>query len=403
MTRLLYLGFAFPPGVQALHPTLNVAGHAFETQMVGALRAHFEIRSVGLLPAEVSSTAISDTSPGVDHDVVLIEKRPELLSRARALARLKKQYLEWRAAGWVPEAVLVYNLSPVYNGFIRWLRRQSACPRLVLLLLDSPTLGEHTPPWKKFRHRFKPLTYFEDEMIGYFHACVGLSPAVERFFSARQIPFLWMPGGCTPSRANALVARAESVITGNPIQFGYFGWLGPHTGIQELLKVFCATELPNQLHVCGGGKAEGLIANQANADTRIKFHGLLPTGDACLQLAQSWDVLINPRPAIRGNENNFPSKIFDYALTGRAILSTRLAGIEHVLGPEAFYFDERDFAASLRSQLLAIAAISRAELRRRGAAIRARIITDYNWSRQAGAMAEFIRDPGLKLQGGRVT
>ncbi len=391
VSRLLYLGFAFPPGLQAVHPTLNVAGHAFETQMIAALRDHFEIRSTGLLPVEVKPGISPESSPGVNHDLLLIEKPPEVVSRQRALAQLKRQYIRWRDEGWIPDAVMVYNLSPVYSGFIRWLKRQSPRPKLVLLLLDSPTLGERLSALKKLRYRLKPLTYPEDEMLGCFDACVGLSPAVERYFSPRQIPFLWMPGGCTPSRADSLVRADDASANVLPIRFGFFGWLGPHTGILELLEVFRGTRFPNALHICGGGKAESVVANAAVDDKRIQFHGLLPTPDDCLQLAQSWDVLINPRPAIRGNENNFPSKIFDYALCGCSILSTRLAGIERVLGPEAFYFDERDFAASLRSQLLAIADMSRAELRRRGSALRARIARDYSWSRQASEIAQFLQ------------
>ena len=53
--RLLYLGFAFPPGVQSRFPGINPAGHRFETEMITALRRHFEIRSVGLLPFEISA------------------------------------------------------------------------------------------------------------------------------------------------------------------------------------------------------------------------------------------------------------------------------------------------------------------------------------------------------------
>jgi hypothetical protein len=41
----LYLGFAFPPGVAAFHPGINLAGHALETQMIAELRRYFDIPS----------------------------------------------------------------------------------------------------------------------------------------------------------------------------------------------------------------------------------------------------------------------------------------------------------------------------------------------------------------------
>jgi len=91
-----------------------------------------------------------------------------------------------------------------------------------------------------------------------------------------------------------------------------------------------------------------------------------------------------------GNENNFPSKIFEYARCGRAILTTRMAGVDTVLGPEAFYFDTNEFKENLGDKLLELAGMRRAELRRRGIALRERVTVHYSWPKQAAAMAEFI-------------
>src|SRR5882724_4849425 len=166
MTRLLYLGFAFPPGMQAMFPGINPAGHAFETQMVAALRAHFEICSVGVLPLKVPRlTAGADPASGVEHKLVLLERAPELFHRYRSLAQLKRQYRRWQAEGGTPDAVLAYNLSPIYNNFVRWLKKQGSPPKLVLLLLDSSRLGKPTPPLKRLRRRLKPLVIPDDEMI----------------------------------------------------------------------------------------------------------------------------------------------------------------------------------------------------------------------------------------------
>src|SRR5689334_4791826 len=100
--RLLYLGFAFPPGVAALHPGINPAGHALETQMLGELREQFEVRSTGVLPLQPPAIEAADPASGVAHDLILVEKPPELFHRFRSLACLKTQYRRWRDAGWVP-------------------------------------------------------------------------------------------------------------------------------------------------------------------------------------------------------------------------------------------------------------------------------------------------------------
>ena len=86
--------------MQALFPGVNPAGHGFETQMVAALRAHFEIKSVGVLPMECLPVP-SNTEPasGVAHELVLLDKSPEIWHRLRSLVRLKRQYRRWHAAG----------------------------------------------------------------------------------------------------------------------------------------------------------------------------------------------------------------------------------------------------------------------------------------------------------------
>ena len=103
-------------------------------------------------------------------------------------------------------------------------------------------------------------------------------------------------------------------------------------------------------------------------------------------------MLVKPRPSVPGNDNNFSSKVFEYALSGRAILTSRLSGVDAVLGNEAFYFDEHDFDRGLRAALKQVAATPRAELRRRGAAIQERLLTQFTWAQQGQKLAGFLCD-----------
>lgn len=350
------------------------------------LRRHFEVRSTGVLPLAPPVIEAADPASGVAHDLILLEKPPELFHRFRSLACLKAQYRRWRAAGWEPEVVLVYNLSPIYNQFLLWLRRLPKCPKLVLLLLDSPNLGVPIRRWKQFRRRFKPMHMPDSEMIWQFDACIGLSRVTEKYFRPRNVPFLWMPGGCTPARACSDLITSHRNGT---VRLGYFGALAEHAGVCPFIETLLATEIPASLEVCGYGKLSDTLSTIASRNSRLKFHGLLTPPD-CLSFGRSCDLLVNPRPASHGNENNFSSKLFDYALSGRAILTSQLSGVEEVLGPEAFYFDPHDFKNSLRRKLLAVANTPRAELDRRGEAIQQRVISHFSWGKQGARLANFL-------------
>jgi len=399
--RLLYLGFAFPPGMAALHPGRNPAGHALETQMVAELRRYFEVRSVGILPMEPEQTDLADPASGIAHELLLQERAPELWHRFVSLARLKREYRAWSASGWEPDAVLVYNLSPVYNQFLRWLQRQPCRPKLVLLLADSSNLGQPTRRLKAFRRRLKPMFTPDADMITRFDACVGLSRGVQRYFEPRQIPFLWMPGGCNPSRAVRDHKPNHSEPSQAARRFGYFGSLGAHSGVRQLLKAFQACDIPATLEICGYGKMNEALAKLLQGHSRVIYHGL-KTPEQCLHFGRSCHVLVNPRPATHGNENNFASKLFDYALCGRAIMTTWMSGVQEVLGPEAFYLDAHDLENDLQRELVRIATLPRVELNRRGEAIQSRVLSGFSWQVQAGQLAGFLRDtcrlPALPLE-----
>jgi glycosyltransferase involved in cell wall biosynthesis len=383
--RLLYLGFAFPPGVQHLHPGTNPAGHRFETAMVRGLMRFFEVRSVGWLPFEVTvEPQAAQRSPGLDHSLVLADKPPQVWHRWRALQKLCAAYELWLAEGWRPDIVLAYNLSPVFNCFVRSLRAPR--PVRVLMLADSSSLGRRLPFSKALRHRLKPFTHEDEDMVGCFDACVGLSRETEKFFLPRGTPWQWMPGGCAPERAVQPANPGEG-----PVRFGYFGSLGLHGGIDQLLEAFAACPAASRLNICGYGRQLDAIAGRCRGDSRLNFAGLLPTPEDCLRFAQNCDVLINPRPLLTGNENNFPSKVFDYALSGRAILTTGFAGVRDVLGPEAFYLNETDLRASLVREMTALSAWRRADLVTKGRALQSRVLAHYSWAEQAREIAEFIQ------------
>lgn len=384
--RLLYLGNAFPPGVAGLFPELQPAGHLLETSIINTIRPHFEVRSVGISEVDVSRLqGRLDNSPGLPHVLNLLDRPPELLHRWRSLWRLRRAYAQWLREGWRPDALLVCNFSPVYNAFVRGVRRLAHPPKTILYLADSTMLGLPVPALKRLRYRLKPLTWLHDEMAPCYDACVAASLTTEAYFRARRTPWLWFPGGCDPARARPGPPGPRQ----GPLAFGYIGTIGEHAGAPALIRVFAERPRPAVLHILCFGKrrsqAEALFSELKN----VRFHEPR-TPDECVTLAQEWDVLVNPRRVFPGNENNFPSKVLEYAMGGRAVLSTPLSGADAVLGPDAYYFDPTRFDESLDQALQQLIETPRAELDRRGAAVQQHVLQEYRWERQGLRLASFI-------------
>ena len=384
--RLLYLSNAFPPGVTGRFPSVNPAGHAQETRTGQALARLASISTVGLLPGDVfGQLEPRDDSLGLEHKLILWERKPELWHRWQSWLQLRRFYLDQVAREGAPDVVLARNLNPVFNKFVSWLRRHRERPLAVLILADSTTLGKHVSWSRRMRYAFKPMQILDSQAILSYDACISFGISTRRYFEPHGIPWIWMP-----SAFNFYYdpPPPDPARTG-PIQFGYFGSLAEHAATLPLAQIFLDSHVPGSLHVCGFGRQTGDFQALAAQHPNIRFDGLLHQSD-CLAWAQKVDVLINPRLTGWGLENSFPSKIFEYAMTGKAILSTRTGGVDEVLREDGIYLDADDFKNSLRQNLREISAMDRAELQRHGTAIRNRVLKDFNWDEQARRMVEFL-------------
>jgi glycosyltransferase involved in cell wall biosynthesis len=388
LRRLLYLGNAFPPGVSALFPEVQPAGHLIETNLIHSLRSRFDIRSVGLSSVNVNRLPRPlPSSPGLDNALNLLDRKPALWNWLRSSWRLQSACRQWRREGWRPDLIVVCNFTSVYNAFIRRLARRKHRPQLVLYLADSTLLDVPLPRLKRWRYQLKPFKWLDDDMAGLYDACVAVSAETEPRFTAGKIPWLWLPNGIDPARLRRNAAGPES----GPIVFGYFGHAGEHTGIHHLLRLFTATPRPARLKVCCFGKMRGQLASRFADLPNVSFHGPFDP-EGCVEFGTGCDVLINPRLKAPGNRNNFPSKVFEYALTGRAVLSSQLSGADKVLGPAAYYFDANHYSASLGQMLEVLASTPRTELRRRGAGLQNHLLAEYQWETQGRRLASFLQD-----------
>jgi glycosyltransferase involved in cell wall biosynthesis len=385
--RLLYLSNAFPPGVTGRFPSINPSGHATETRFGQTLAKLAGVTTVGLLPGDVfGQLEPRDNSLGLDHELVIWERKPELWHRWLSWRQLRRFYIDKVARDGTPDVVLARNLNPVFNKFVCWLRRRRKRPLAVLILADSTNLGKHVGWSRRMRYAFKPMQSLDSQAVRWYDACMSFGIGTKRYFEPRGIPWTWMPSASNfhydppppdPGRAG-------------PIQFGYFGSLAEHASVLPLARVFLDSKVNGSLHMCGFGRQSGDLQALAAQHSNFVFDGLLQNQSDCLKWAQKVDVLVNPRLDICGLENSFPSKIFEFGMTGKAILSTRTGGVDEVLREDGIYLDTADFENSLRQRLREISAMNRVELARRGTNIRNRILKEFSWDAQGRRMIDFL-------------
>lgn len=386
--RLLYMGNAAPPGTPG--ETASTAApfltYQYEARLVEGLRRLVDVSTVGLLSKQVWNLLRQpkDNAPGMDHELVLWNRAPILWHHWIARHKLRRYYLDKVQRGEKPDILIVRNLQHVFNDFVKWLRTQSDCPLIVLLLGDSGGLGEKIPALRRFRYKFKPMQMMEDKAVKLYDACLGSGLKSRRYFEEQGIPWMWMPCGFLYDYNPPPPDPNET----GPIRFGYFGALTERSGVRTLVKAFVSTNPPGTLHICGHGELCEELKQMRYPN--VHFDGFLPKQSDCMPWAQKVDVLINLRLPYWGQENSAPSKVFEYGLAGRAILSTRTAGMDELLGEEGMYLDTENYEDSLREKLKEISAMERKELQRRAKIIHDRIVNNYSWEEQARRSVEFL-------------
>ncbi|HEY1663615.1 MAG TPA: glycosyltransferase [Verrucomicrobiae bacterium] len=388
--RLLYLGSAFPPGVSG--ETYSTASTYltthFEAKLVEGLSQVADVSSVSMLPPMLWKMwdKPRDNTPGLKLDLMLWDRYPALWHRWDSWRKLRRYYLDKVERDGMPDALIFRNLQHVYNYFIKWLKRQPRRPLIILLLGDSGGLGEKIPAFRRFRYKFKPLQMLEDEALLLYDACLVSGLKAKRYFEPRKVPWVWIPCGYNYHYDPPPPDPHQK----GPIRFGYFGTLTDRSGIINLVHAFVASKVPGTLHVCGHGPMSEELARLSKLHPNFHFDGFLPKQYDCLPWAQKVDVLVNLRLPFWGQDNSAPSKVFDYGMAGKAILSTRTSGMDELLGQEGLYLETENFDESLRQKLVEVSAMDRAELQRRATIIRDRIVKDYSWEEQARRIAVFI-------------
>lgn len=166
-----------------------------------------------------------------------------------------------------------------------------------------------------------------------------------------------------------------------PIVLAYAGSLERRYGVAILVEAVCrlnqATPGAVILKLFGRGDFEQELATLANRHAGIKYEGFC---DKDLLVAELFgaDVLVNPRPSkAEFAVQSFPSKLLEYLMTGRPVLTTRIASIPKEM-EGCFYYIDDESAQGISDALQALVRKSPDERRQFGE--RARDFVRKNYS-----------------------
>lgn len=278
--------------------------------------------------------------------------------------------------------VLTYNLYAQIGAPLDWLKKRYRC-KAVTLLADPPI----DPARRKWISRFFRYFYYRKakRCLRTAENLIVLNRQTARQYSP-DANYIVVDGGIEPKEypQREIVKSAEKNIV-------YSGALTEYNGICELLDAM--RKVKNQevkLHLYGSGPLEELVRQRCGRESNIEYFGSVGNG-LMLQKQSEAFLLINPRrtddPVSR---LTFPSKIFEYMMSGTPVLTTKLNGFSPDYYDKMFFVDrcDSDLIAKKIDEIAGLDQESLAAMARRAKKF---VLEHKTWERQTKRIYEFIK------------
>ena len=252
------------------------------------------------------------------------------LSQIIGVYRMGKRLVKENQA----DILFCFNLFPQIGIPMRWLKRKFPQLKTFCLLADLPI--DDTPNRSAFsrilRSLFDKSTFKSMKKCEYY---VTLNESAMKQYLPNK-PYIIMDGGINPDE----FLDKSCVWSGEEKNIIYTGALVDYSGIINLIKSIDFIEDKTVvLDIYGGGPLENEIRQISEQNHRIRFHGIVDNRAAMMAQQSSW-LLANPRPVESEIAKvTFPSKIFEYLMSERPVMTTRLNGFSKDYDEILFWID----------------------------------------------------------------
>jgi glycosyltransferase involved in cell wall biosynthesis len=232
--------------------------------------------------------------------------------------------------------VLVYTASYPYLYTAFQVKKHIPDAKIYLIVPDLPEYMELKP--SKLKRFLKRLD--RKRLYTAIHKCDGyilFTKHMADYLDIIDKPWMVMEGSINIEDCRAIeqkLLQHSNDYENSKIVIMYSGAIDIKYGVPELLDAFSEIDSENyELWFTGIGNAKGLIEERAKEDSRIKYYGFLPSREEVLCYQQQATMLINTRmPTEVASAYCFPSKIFEYLLSGKPVLTFKIPGI-----PDEYY------------------------------------------------------------------
>lgn len=252
------------------------------------------------------------------------------LNKPLTACRLKSQVRKWIRQNRQCDGVdvFVYEARSACMQAAALVKKHIPNTRIHLIVPDLPCFMDlHMSPLKRklkqwdWRRICRSLADMDDFIL--------YTQTMAQRLGIQDRPWLRMEGSIRvqPDSPVSDVAPADTCVV------MYSGSINARFGILNLVEAMKLLGSGYALWITGMGPDAELVKSAAAQTENVRFYGFLPSQQAVMDMQAQATALINMRdPGEEASAYCFPSKLFEYMLTGRPVLSCRLGGI-----PEEYF------------------------------------------------------------------
>ena len=182
----------------------------------------------------------------------------------------------------------------------------------------------------------------------------------------------------------------NEVISPNRKNIVYAGSLVKYNGIKALINMMdLIDDAEISLDIYGDGDLREFVEKESQRTERINYHGRV-SSDKLNSIYQNAWLLINPRPVSDPiSQVTFPSKMFEYLISGTPVLSTRLSGFSKEY-ESVMFFAENDSAEGLAKSVNYISSLTQHDLNDKAKKAQEFVLSNKTWEKQCKKIKAFL-------------
>lgn len=279
--------------------------------------------------------------------------------------------------------IFTFNSYPPVGLPAVWLKKRFGC-KIGSIMADLPIDDNKTGRnWlsKLLIESFDSITKKTIKLYDY-HVTLNKN-AVDKYANGK--PYIVVEGGISSEDISEL---AHNSLNQRYVVYG--GALTEYSGVMNLLEAMKLIEDTDViLKVYGTGYLEKRVKQYASELPNVLYCGKI-SNEQMMEEERNAYLLVNPRII---NDPiamvTFPSKIFEYMLSGTPVLSTKLNGLTEEF-IDNMYIVENDTSLALSKMLNQIMKLPKEVVQKKGHDARNFVIKEKKWEKQCDRIINFI-------------